>query len=64
MSHIKVWIYPNSCEVTGYGLEQPKSFLCQVKTDLIPASSSSQSGVEEASEKCQGKDYGRSEERP
>lgn len=64
MIHIKVWVYPDSAGVTEYGLEQPKSFLCQVKIGLIPASGSSQAGVEEASEKCRGKDYGRSEERP
>lgn len=66
MSHIELWIYPESCGVTGYGLERLKSLLCQVETGLTPASGSSQATwEEEVSEKCQGEeDYGRSEERP
>lgn len=47
-----------------YGLEQPKSFLCRVKRDLMPAPGGSQAGVEDTSEKCQDKGDGRPEEWP
>lgn len=47
-----------------YSLEQPKSFLCRVKRNLMPAPGGSQAGGEDTSEKCQDKGDGRPSLKP